>query len=139
MSKAKKNASKVRDQLERSSDEESMSSPIDPTQHAIGTQPTNPAAAVSRAEASSAVDRATPAGGSVLLDAIPASPPQEVLDQMANAAHQFERISSEGKQLRFVRHDEHSPTVLEVSDADGAVERRLSLVEAFELAAGEGR
>lgn len=120
-----------------------MSSPIDPTQGTTGAKPTSRIAAVSKPAASVAVRRigaagsARPTDGSVSLDAIGANPPQEVLDQMADASQRFQRITSEGKQLRFVRGDDRGPSVLEVRDAAGALEQRLSLSEAFDLAAGE--
>jgi hypothetical protein len=119
-----------------------MSSPIDPTQATTATKPTSRIAAVSKPAASITVQRIgpgaeRPADGSVSLETIPANPPQEVLDQVTRASQRFERISAEGKQLRFVDGDDRAPSVLEVRDADGQLEQRLSLAEAFDLATGE--
>jgi len=122
-----------------------MSSPIDPTQSATGAQPTNRIAAVEKAAASLSVRRvgaaasAGPGEGSVSLEAFPANPPQEVLDQMAHAAQRYASLSAEGRQLRFVHGDDGGPRMLEVRGADGEVQQRLSLAEAFELAAGEAQ
>jgi hypothetical protein len=118
-----------------------MSSPIDPTQGTTATKPTNRIHEVTRPTASLAVRRLGGAGrtdGSVSLDAIPANPPQEVLDQMAQAAQRFERITSQGKQLRFVRDgdDPQASTMLEVRGRDGSLEQRLSVADAIDLAGG---
>ena len=116
-------------------EENSMSSPIAPT--------TNPAA--SATVRSAAVPRSTgpaAAGGApavrpaVSLQAIPSSPPAEVLEQMAGAAEVYERLSAQGRELRFARDETSGRTTIEVRDRRGNMLKRLSPSEALDVAAG---
>jgi hypothetical protein len=113
-----------------------MSSPITPPQGPAAAQAANPTRAV-RASA------AVPGGGApfaleptVSLDALPASPPREVLDQMASAARTHEALSAQGRELRFTRDEQSGRTRIEVRDRAGNVLRTLSPAQALEVAAG---
>ncbi len=72
----------------------------------------------------------------VALDTIPASPPQEVLDQMASAAQAHETLSAQGRELRFSRDAQSGRTRIEVRDRGGNVLKTLSPAQALEVAAG---
>jgi len=63
-------------------------------------------------------------------------PPAEVLDQMASAARTYESLGSRGRALRFVHDDPSGQTAVEVHDRLGNFIKRLSLAEAFDVAAG---
>ncbi len=117
-----------------------MSSPIVPTQGSTGAEPTAPGApddskrlAAGKvsptdwaAQLESAISRQEPAG----------RPPAEVLDQMTQAARTYERLSAQGRELRFVHDEASGCTAVEVHDSDGNVLKRLSLAEACEVADG---
>ena len=68
------------------------------------TEAARPPAALQGAGASFASELA------VSLQTIPASPPQEVLDQMADAAQRHEALSAQGRELRFSRDEQSGRT-----------------------------
>ncbi len=117
-----------------------MSSPIVPTQSSTGAGPALPGApddpkplAAREASATgwvsqleSALSQQQPADG----------PPAEVLDRMAQAARTYERLSAQGRELRFVHDEASGSTVVEVHDGDGNVLKQLSLAEACDIADG---
>jgi len=70
------------------------------------------------------------------LNAFPASPPQDVLDQMDQAAQRYDSLSSQGLELRSVHDAQSGATTFEMRDTHGDVLKRLSLAEALDLAAG---
>jgi hypothetical protein len=117
-------------------EETSMSSPITPPQGPTAARPvppteaTRPSAALQGAGASFASELA------VSLETVPASPPQEVLDQMAGAAQRHEALSAQGRELRFSRDEQSGRTKIEVRDRGGNVLRTLSPAQAREVAAG---
>jgi hypothetical protein len=121
-------------------EENSMSSPIAPT-----TTPAGPTAAPSPTGVHGAAAAAAPPPTdhvaaalepALSLEAIPSAPPPEVLEQMATAAETYERLHSQGRELRFA-HDEHSGrTTIEVRDRRGNVLSRLSPAQALDVAAG---
>jgi hypothetical protein len=134
MSKPKSDAAHGWDRDECFQEENSMSSPIAPT--SIASTPITAAALRAGANAPApAGASATASAAAVSFDAIPSAPPQEVLDQMASAAAVYERLASQGRELRFAR-DESGRTALEVRDRVGNVLERLSPTQALELAAG---
>lgn len=72
----------------------------------------------------------------VKVDAIPATPPQEVLDQVASAAQTAELLHREGVEMRF-ENDPHSGRVVaQVRDLQGNVLRSVTPSQALEIAAG---
>ena len=73
---------------------------------------------------------------SVSLEAIPSSPPPEVLAQMASAARTYDQLSSQGRELRFARDADSGRTTIEVRDRSGNVLKRLSPAQALDVAAG---
>ncbi|HEY3760041.1 MAG TPA: hypothetical protein VGL37_09775 [Solirubrobacteraceae bacterium] len=109
-----------------------MSSPIVPLQSTATGTPIRAHAAAERPTRSfaDALD------SSAALDAIPSSPPPEVLDQMASAAQTYERLSSQGRELRFAHEQSSGRMTIEVRDRGGNVLKRLSPAEALEVAAG---
>ena len=113
-----------------------MSSPIAPMQNPAGGTPVRASAAAERPPESTAPSFATTLDSSIALDAIPSSPPPEVLDQMASAAQTYERLSSQGRELRFAREESSGRTTIEVRDRRGNVLKRLSPAQALEVAAG---
>jgi hypothetical protein len=122
----------VRDECLQEEDD-SMSSPISPLQNSAAGAPVSGSAAAERSPASSF---ASALDSSVALDAIPNSPPPEVLDQMASAARTYERLSARGHDLRFAHEASSGRLTLEVRDRRGEVLQRLSPAQALELAAG---
>jgi hypothetical protein len=72
----------------------------------------------------------------VSLETLPSSPPQEVLDQMAGAAHTHAELSSQGRELRFSRDAQSGRTRIEVRDRGGNVLKTISPAQALEIAAG---
>jgi hypothetical protein len=72
----------------------------------------------------------------VSFEAIPSSPPAEVLEQMAGAAEVYERLSAQGRELRFARDETSGRTTIEVRDRRGNMLKRLSPSEALDVAAG---
>jgi hypothetical protein len=113
-------------------EENSMSSPIVPLQSTAAGTPVRAGTAAEHPTCSfaEALD------SSVALEAIPSSPPPEVLDQMASAAQTYERLSSQGRELRFAREQSSGRMTIEVRDRGGNVLKRLSPAEALEVAAG---
>jgi hypothetical protein len=113
-----------------------MSSPITPPQGPTAARPappigaTPPSAAPHNAGVSFASELA------VSLGTVPASPPQEVLDQMASAAQRHDALSAQGRELRFSRDEQSGRTRIEVRDRGGNVLRTLSPAQALEVAAG---
>jgi hypothetical protein len=117
-------------------EENSMSSPIAPLQNPAGGTPVRASTAADRPPVSTARSFAATLDSSIALDAIPISPPPEVLDQMASAAQTYERLSSQGRELRFAREESSGRTTIEVRDRRGNVLKRLSPAQALEVAAG---
>jgi hypothetical protein len=114
-------------------EENSMSSPITPLENHAGGTPVCGNTATERPGASSF---ATALDSSIAQDAIPSSPPPEVLDQMASAAQTYERLSSQGRELRFAREESSGRMTIEVRDRRGSILKRLSPAQALEVAAG---
>jgi hypothetical protein len=114
-------------------EENSMSSPISPLQNPAGSVPAQGSAPAERAPVSSF---AAALDSSVALDTIPSSPPPEVLDQMASAAQTYERLSSQGRELRFAREQDSGRMTIEVRDRRGNVLGQLTPSQALEVAAG---
>lgn len=69
-------------------------------------------------------------------DALPAVPPPEVLNQMADAADTHERLRDQGRELRFAQGPDGGRARIEVRDRTGAVLRTLSTAQALAVAAG---
>jgi hypothetical protein len=142
MSKTKDDAVNGRDRLECSSNEGNMSSPINPTQGVTGAEAPSRTSAAAEVAASSAVrgvvggTRPASVDSSVSLEAVPATPPQEVLEQMAEAGQRYEALSAQGQELHFTRDADGNVATLEVRGAGGEVLKSLSLAEAVDLAAG---
>ncbi|HVR04412.1 MAG TPA: hypothetical protein VMS02_00105 [Solirubrobacteraceae bacterium] len=112
-----------------------MSSPIAPTPSAAANTAVQAPSAAERSAASTGA-RAAGTGRPIALDALPSSPPQEVLDQMAGAAQIYDRLSAQGRELRFARDAASGRTQIEVRDRAGHLLGQLSPAEALELAAG---
>lgn len=100
----------------------------------IGATKVNPSESAARPKRGEGAPPAQPAT-SASLDAIPSSPPPEVLEQMAQAQRAYEKLAHEGQGLHF-GHDEAGRVTVELRGEDGQV-RTLSLSEALALASGE--
>lgn len=141
MRKRKSETAQGRDRIERFQEEASMNSPIIPIPSNSGAAPV-PAAAANEG-ASSAGHPSAPGGAAVQLEsavslqALPSSPPAEVLDQMTQAAHRYAELSSQGRELRFVRDESSGRPAIEVRDRSGNLLKRLSPAEALDVAAGK--
>jgi hypothetical protein len=136
MRKSKSEAAHGRDRDECFQEENSMSSPIAPTPIPGPTRSTAPSGVAARCGVSGAARPPAAVAAPISLDAIPSSPPQEVLDQMSAAGETYERLSAQGRELRFARDADSGRTTIEVRDRGGNVLKRLSPAEALELAAG---
>jgi hypothetical protein len=139
MSKATKHTpsdmAQGRGREQRLQEEDSMSSPITPTIGATATPPAPPAGA-SAPLAGSARPGPITQTPAITLDTLPASPPPEVLAQMASAASTYEQLSSQGRELRFARDAQSGRTRIEVRDREGNVLTTLSPAQALAVAAG---
>jgi hypothetical protein len=69
-------------------------------------------------------------------DDIPASPPPEVLDAIAEAYAAYERLAASGHYVRFDLNEVTRRLALELTDASGTPLRSLSPRAVLELAAG---
>lgn len=112
-----------------------MSSPI-----ASPQGPTAPAAlsvelAAARA-AGGTIQRTAAPQAAVAFDALPASPPPEVLEQMAAAAKTYDALAAQGRELRFARDTQSGRTAIEVRDRAGRLLKTLSPAQALDVAAG---
>jgi hypothetical protein len=138
MEKPKSEAAHGRDREQCLQEEDSMSSPINPPQTAA--RPVLGTGGVMSASVSlAAVDGLHAPGATkpaVSLQTLPASPPQEVLDQMASAAQIHAELSSQSRELRFARDRQSGRTRIEVRDRDGNVLKTISPAQALEVAAG---
>jgi len=117
-----------------------MSSPIVPPQSSTGTGSATPAS-VDGAKAAAARKASSASWTTELESAVSeqdavGSPPAEVLDQMAQASLTHQRLSAQGRELRFVRDEASGRTGFELHDRDGRTLKRLSLGEACDIAAG---
>ncbi len=113
-----------------------MSSPITPPQGPFAAQPVRTTDAARSSVAPESIGAPFALEPTVSLNAFPSSPPQEVLDQMGSAAHTYEQLSSQGRELRFARDEQSGRTRIEVRDRAGNVLKTLSPAQALALAAG---
>lgn len=121
-----------------------MSSPITPPQGPFAAQPVRSTTDAARSSvAPQSIGAPFALEPTVSLNAFPSSPapfpsspPQEVLDQMGSAAHTYEELSSQGRELRFARDEQSGRTRVEVRDRAGNVLKTLSPAQALALAAG---
>jgi hypothetical protein len=117
-------------------EENSMSSPIAHIQNPAGGPPLRGSSATERSPADTAPSFLTALDSSIAVDTIPSSPPPEVLDQMGGAAQAYERLSAQGRELRFAHDESSGRTTIEVRDRRGNILKRLSPAQALEVAAG---
>ncbi len=113
-----------------------MNSPIQPTQGPIAAAPpTSSAGGARRADASFSLPPAV--GRPVSLDTLPASPPRQVLDEMATAARVHDGLRAMGRELHFAHDETSGRMTIEVRDHGGRVLRTISPAEALDVAAGK--
>ena len=74
--------------------------------------------------------------GAQAIDVARSSPPEEVLEQMAQADAINERLGERGYQIGFALSADRSSLQIELRDRAGTLLRILSAEEAIELAAG---
>jgi hypothetical protein len=136
MSKPKSEAAQGRVRAECLQEEDSMSSPIAPTPTPTGPQAASGASAPAHTAPTRSLQPGTPAPQAISFEALPSSPPPEVLDEMANAAAVYDRLSAQGRELRFTRDATSGRTQIEVRDRGGNLLGQLSPAQALDLAAG---
>ncbi|HTZ86073.1 MAG TPA: hypothetical protein VMB05_05330 [Solirubrobacteraceae bacterium] len=105
---------------------------------AVGATQVNPSETTARAKRaeSAAGIRATSPAASV--DALPSSPPPEVLEQMAQAQRVYDKLASQGQSLHF-DHDSAGRVTVALRDNEGKQIRELSLTEALALTSDESQ
>ncbi|HUN77613.1 MAG TPA: hypothetical protein VMU32_01700 [Solirubrobacteraceae bacterium] len=113
-----------------------MSSPIAPTPTPAGTDAVRGADAPPRIAPTPSARTEVTSTQTVSLDALPSSPPPEVLDEMAKAAAVYDELSTQGRELRFARDAASGRTQIEVRDRSGNLLGQLSPAQALDLAAG---
>jgi hypothetical protein len=69
-----------------------------------------------------------------LSSGIPATVPDEVLEQVGAAAKAYEDLRARGRELRFSTNDRSGQLVIEVRDLDGRVLQRIPPSEALAVA-----
>jgi hypothetical protein len=136
MRKPKSKAAHGWDREECFQEETRMSSPITPAPGPAAAQPAPPTTAATASAPLQGAGAPATLQPAVSLQTIPASPPQEVLDQMASAAQIHDELSSQGRELRFARDAQSGRTRIEVRDRGGNVLRTISPAQALEVAAG---
>jgi hypothetical protein len=77
-----------------------------------------------------------PEGDSVQLDAIPSSPPPEVLAQIDAASEAVDKLHEHGRELHFAFDPSRGRVEIEVRDLDGNVLRTIPPSKALDVAAG---
>lgn len=70
---------------------------------------------------------------------IPATPPDEVLQQVDAAAEAYRELHARGRELRFGHDARSGQLVIEVRDLDGRVLQRIPPTEALAVASGSFR
>jgi uncharacterized FlaG/YvyC family protein len=73
----------------------------------------------------------------VNMDSIPASPPPQVLDEMAQAARMHDKLRATGRELHFARDESNGAMTIQIRDSCGRVLRTISPAQALEVAAGK--
>lgn len=136
MRKPKRSQTVPRRGRSRSEKEAEIDSAAIPGAGAVGAAQVNASEPTARAARVPGAQEATAASSpAASLDAIPSSPPPEVVEQMARAQHTYEQLAAEGRSLHF-GHDSAGRTTVEMRDHDGQLVRTLSLGEALDLASG---
>lgn len=69
-------------------------------------------------------------------DAIPASPPQEVLDAMDAASRAYQALRAQGRELRFAQDETNGHLTIEVRDLDGNLLRTIPPGKLLDVATG---
>jgi hypothetical protein len=67
---------------------------------------------------------------------VPASPPPEVLDEVARAADRAAELARENRELHFSVDEDTGRVVIQVRDLDGNVIRTIPGTEALEVMSG---
>jgi hypothetical protein len=132
----KSKAAQGRDRDKCFQEENSMSSPITPPQGPTAARPVHPTEAAKSSAAPQGTGASFASELSVSLNTLPASPPQEVLEEMASAAQTYEALSTQGRELRFARDEQSGLTRIEVRDRAGNVLKTISPAQALAVAAG---
>lgn len=113
-----------------------MSSLIQPFQGPSGTTATPSIAAARGARGAPPTGAATKSEAPVSLDTLPSTPPPEVVSQIETAGANYEKLRSEGYEVRYAHDEQSRKTTVELRDAAGVVVKTLSPAEAVELAMG---
>jgi hypothetical protein len=113
-----------------------MSSPILPMKGPLDLSTSTSSADGGLDDISALVSELTATEATLVPVASRGAPPMEVLDQIAAARRIYDRLRERGHQLSFLVGASGEPTSIELRDREGNLVKRLSTVEAFELAAG---
>lgn len=95
-----------------------------------GIERTGQAQRTSRAQAAAPAQPAA----AVTVDTLPASPPPQVLEEMADAAQVFDTLRAQARELHFETAD--GRVTVTVRDLDGNVIRTIPPAKALDVAAG---
>ena len=113
-----------------------MTSPITPIEDLLGPITDTLPADSNTEDIATFVSEMAADGTPLTLAASRGTPPPELLEQIAAAAHFEERLREGGHHLRFHAETPGERPRIELHDSDGNLVRALSTTEAFELAAG---
>ncbi|MGZ4195996.1 MAG: hypothetical protein ACXVFQ_06480 [Solirubrobacteraceae bacterium] len=108
-----------------------MSFDIAPVGRTPGTAP-----ATANNTQNTAPSHAVQASDSVTVDMIPSSPPPEVHEAMGVAAQAYDKLESEGRQLRFKVNEGTGKLVVEVHDLHGQLLFQVPASKALDVAGG---
>ena len=108
-----------------------FSSPISSAQTTIVTAPSAPSRAAGRPDFADALS------ASVSVDAMPASPPPEVLDAIGSAADAYDRLAASGQHLHFDVDPPTGKVTVSVTDHAGTVLRTIPPSAVLRAAAGQ--
>jgi hypothetical protein len=114
-----------------------MSSPILPMKGPLDLPTSTSSADGGTDDVSAFVSELTATEATLAPVASRGAPPMDVLDQIAAARRIYDRLRERGHQLSFRAGAAGEPTSIELHDREGNLVKRLSTLEAFELAAGK--
>lgn len=136
MYKPKSETAQGRDREQCVQEETGMSSPITAAQGSAAANAVVNIRALRSSVPPQNPQRAGAAQSSVSVQTLPSTPPQEVLEQMANAAQRYDELTAQGRELRFARDEQSGRTRIEVRDRAGHLVKTLSPAQALDVAAG---
>lgn len=113
-----------------------MNSPLLPTSGPSGPATRNASGAASDADPTAFATELGAHHRPLTIGARTAGPPSELLEQMADAGRLQQQLRERGEELRFSDPD-HGELSIVLHNSAAMLSRRLSVAEAFAIAAGE--